>query len=190
MTVDPPAPECHPLLPPPEVPFDPAWRTEAVVALAEGIEAEHHYDRMPILADALEEAGCDLPALLDHCRRCDAHHRGCWAMRAVLGRDPLTRDQEVFRLMRQPLEPSPGTAVLRRALARRTPPPAVPAWSVLALFGLAGGVLWFAFAGRRPPPAADPLLAPRFLDTPPTLDLRGQRERIDRLTPPTGTAPP
>jgi hypothetical protein len=47
--------------------FDHRWRTETSVALAAGIYAERAFDRMPILADALEEAGCDHAGLLsDH----------------------------------------------------------------------------------------------------------------------------
>jgi hypothetical protein len=66
--------------------FDPAWRTETVSALAKGIEAEAAFDRLPILADALEEAGCDVTEVLAHCRdRCD-HHPRCWVMDLVLDR--------------------------------------------------------------------------------------------------------
>jgi hypothetical protein len=50
------------------LPADPQWLTADVVALARGIRAERALDRMPILADALEEAGCADPAVLHHCR--------------------------------------------------------------------------------------------------------------------------
>jgi hypothetical protein len=67
--------------------FDPAWRSETVVALASGIYAERAFDRLPILADALEEAGCDHPDVLAHCRQLDATHvRGCWVVDLVLGK--------------------------------------------------------------------------------------------------------
>jgi hypothetical protein len=46
--------------------FDPAWRTSTAVALARGIVAERAFDRMPILADALQDAGCDDPELMRH----------------------------------------------------------------------------------------------------------------------------
>jgi hypothetical protein len=45
------------------------------------------FDRLPILADALEEAGCDEPALLAHCRSDGPHVRGCWAVDLVLGKE-------------------------------------------------------------------------------------------------------
>ena len=61
-------------------PFDPAWRTETVLALAKGIEADTAFDRLPILADALEEAGCDDPVILRHCRECERHESGCWVV--------------------------------------------------------------------------------------------------------------
>ena len=67
------------------VAFDPAWRTETVVALATAIYAERAFDRMPILADALEEAGCDHVDILTHCRGPGPHVCGCWVVDAVLG---------------------------------------------------------------------------------------------------------
>ncbi len=68
------------------VAFDPAWRTETVVALACGIYAERAFDRMPILADALEETGCDHADILSHCRGPGPHACGCWVVDAVLGK--------------------------------------------------------------------------------------------------------
>lgn len=69
------------------VELDPSWLTSTVVALAEGIYAEKAFDRMPILADALQDAGCDSDALLNHCRDpLAAHVRGCWAVDLLTGR--------------------------------------------------------------------------------------------------------
>ena len=69
------------------VAVDPAWRTFDVMALATGIYAEKAFDRMPILADALQDAGCDSDAILDHLRDPKAVHvRGCWALDLVLGK--------------------------------------------------------------------------------------------------------
>jgi hypothetical protein len=64
---------------------DPAWRTEVVMGLAATIEAEGAFDRLPILAEALEDAGCADPRLLTHCRSFGPHVHCCWAVAAVLG---------------------------------------------------------------------------------------------------------
>jgi hypothetical protein len=68
------------------VAFDPSWRTSTVVALAEGVYADRAFDRLPILADAIEDAGCDHPDILAHCRGAGPHVRGCWVVDLVLGR--------------------------------------------------------------------------------------------------------
>jgi hypothetical protein len=49
--------------------LDPRWRTADVVAVARGIAEDEGFDRLPLLADALMDAGCDEPVVLDHCRR-------------------------------------------------------------------------------------------------------------------------
>ena len=67
------------------VAFDPAWLTSTAVALAEGIYADRAFDRLPILADALQDAGCDDADILDHCRGDGPHVRGCWVVDLVLG---------------------------------------------------------------------------------------------------------
>jgi hypothetical protein len=53
--------------------------------VAEGIHREGRFDELPVLADALEEGGCDDAAILAHARR-PQHYRGCWLIDAVLGR--------------------------------------------------------------------------------------------------------
>ncbi len=68
------------------VTIDPAWRTSTVLALADGIYQEKAFDRMPILADALQDAGCDNEAMLDHCRSEEPHVRGCWVVDLLLGK--------------------------------------------------------------------------------------------------------
>lgn len=68
------------------VAFDPNWRTETVVSLASAIYADRAFDRMPILADALEEVGCDNTDILSHCRGPGPHARGCWVVDGVLGK--------------------------------------------------------------------------------------------------------
>jgi len=65
---------------------DPTWRTSTVLALAEGIYKERAYDRLPILADALQDEGCDNDDILRHCRQPSEHVRGCWAVDLVLGK--------------------------------------------------------------------------------------------------------
>ncbi len=72
-------------LPPADSPaVDPAWLSETVLLLARGIAAENAFDRLPILADALEEAGCDHFGLLNHLRSNEPHRVECWALRRVL----------------------------------------------------------------------------------------------------------
>jgi hypothetical protein len=66
------------------VPIDPAWLTPAVIALAQGIYNERAFDRLPALADALEEAGCDNADILDHCRGPGPHVLGCWMLDLLL----------------------------------------------------------------------------------------------------------
>lgn len=68
------------------VAFDPAWRSETAVALASGVYADRAFDRLPILADALEEAGCDYPDILAHCREPGPHAHGCWVVDLVLNK--------------------------------------------------------------------------------------------------------
>jgi hypothetical protein len=45
------------------------------------------FSAMPILADALQDAGCDTPEVLDHCRGPIPHVRGCWLVDSVLGKE-------------------------------------------------------------------------------------------------------
>jgi hypothetical protein len=65
---------------------DPAWLTSTAVGLASAIYAERAFDRLPILADALEDAGCDHPDVLAHCRTHPEHARGCWVVDLILGK--------------------------------------------------------------------------------------------------------
>lgn len=69
------------------VAFDPRWRTADVLGLARGIYEDRAFDRLPLLADALIDAGCADGQVLGHCRNGDAHYRGCWAVDLVLGKD-------------------------------------------------------------------------------------------------------
>jgi hypothetical protein len=66
--------------------FDPAWRTPTVITIAQAIYTERRFADLPILADALEEAGCTIAAILDHCRSGGEHARGCWPVDLVSGK--------------------------------------------------------------------------------------------------------
>ena len=64
----------------------PEWRSPTVNALASGIDAKKAFDRLPILADALEDAGCDDLDLLDHCREGSPHVAECWVVNLLLNK--------------------------------------------------------------------------------------------------------
>jgi hypothetical protein len=66
---------------------DPPWLTSTVVTLAEGIYAERAFDRLPILADALQDAGCENADILAHCRNDGPHVRGCWVVDLLLRKE-------------------------------------------------------------------------------------------------------
>jgi hypothetical protein len=80
--------------------FDPAWRSEVVVALARKMYDSRDFADMPDLADALQDAGCENDRILSHCRystlqaaehgspagRGVPHVRGCWVLDLVLGK--------------------------------------------------------------------------------------------------------
>ena len=55
--------------------------------MAETIYAEQTFADLPILADALEEAGCDNADILAHCRGDGPHARGCWVVDLLLGNE-------------------------------------------------------------------------------------------------------
>ena len=59
----------------------------AAVQLAQAIYAERAFDRLPILADALEDAGCDNADILAHCRQPGEHVRGCWVVDLLLAKE-------------------------------------------------------------------------------------------------------
>jgi hypothetical protein len=63
-----------------------AWNGGTAPKLAQAVYDERAFERLPVLADALEEAGCTDPDLLGHCRQPGEHVRGCWAVDLLLGK--------------------------------------------------------------------------------------------------------
>ena len=69
------------------VAFSPSWRTDTAVSLARAMYDAREFSAMPILADALQDAGCDSDAILNHCRDAtQVHVRGCRVVDLVLGK--------------------------------------------------------------------------------------------------------
>lgn len=67
--------------------FDLAWQTDNTVALARTMYDARDFSAMPILADALQDEGCENAAILDHCRdETHIHVRGCWVVDLVLNK--------------------------------------------------------------------------------------------------------
>ncbi len=74
---------CNPFRP---VALDLDWRTDTVLSLARQMYESRDFSAMPILADALQDAGCDNDDILNHCRDANGVHvRGCWVVDLVLG---------------------------------------------------------------------------------------------------------
>jgi hypothetical protein len=63
-----------------------AWNHGALVKMAQAIYDERAFHRLPVLADALEDAGCTTYYLLEHCRQRGFHARGCWVVDLLLGK--------------------------------------------------------------------------------------------------------
>ncbi|MCI0701762.1 MAG: hypothetical protein L0241_11820 [Planctomycetia bacterium] len=69
------------------VAFSSEWRTDTAIALARQMWESREFSAMPILADALQDAGCDNEVILNHCRDANQPHvRGCWVVDLVLGK--------------------------------------------------------------------------------------------------------
>ena len=77
-----------------KVKFDKKWRTTDAKLLAGGIYEDKAFDRMPILADALQDAGCDNEDVLNHCRDTNATH-----VRRMLGTRSRPRQGMTFALV-------------------------------------------------------------------------------------------
>jgi ATP-dependent Clp protease ATP-binding subunit ClpA len=63
-----------------------SWNGGAVARIAQGISEERRWEDLPILADALEEAGCADPEMLSHCRQPGEHGSRCWVLDLLLAR--------------------------------------------------------------------------------------------------------
>jgi hypothetical protein len=63
-----------------------AWLTPAVRRIARGVYADRDFAALPVLADALEEAGCEDGRVLSHLRGPGPHCRGCWVVDMLLGK--------------------------------------------------------------------------------------------------------
>lgn len=63
------------------------WNDGTVVKLAQAIYDERMFDQLPVLGDALEDAGCTIADILDHCRHPELHIRGCWVLDLLLDKE-------------------------------------------------------------------------------------------------------
>jgi hypothetical protein len=68
------------------VTINPSWLTSTVLALAQQMYESRDFSAVPILADALQDAGCDNENVLNHCRGESVHVRGCWVVDLLTGR--------------------------------------------------------------------------------------------------------
>lgn len=62
----------------------PEWRDRTVTGIARGMYASRDFSPLPLLADALQDAGCANDHVLDHCRSPGPHIRGCWVVEGIL----------------------------------------------------------------------------------------------------------
>jgi hypothetical protein len=62
------------------------WHDGTIPRLAQSIYDDRAFDQLPILADALEDAGCNDADSLNHCRSGGEHVRGCWVVDLLLGK--------------------------------------------------------------------------------------------------------
>ena len=63
------------------------WHDGLLVSMAKKMYDSRNFSDMPVLADALEEAGCTNPDILEHCRGLETHVRGCWVVDLLLGKE-------------------------------------------------------------------------------------------------------
>ncbi len=70
------------------------WHNACIVGIAQAIYDEHAFERMPILGDALMDAGCDNPRVVEHCQSAGPHARGCWLLDAILRPSFVSTDRK------------------------------------------------------------------------------------------------
>jgi tetratricopeptide (TPR) repeat protein len=78
--------------------LEPSWlkaNNSAADLLAQEVYARDQFDLMPVLGDALEDAGCADDAVLEHCRSVRPHAAGCWVIAAIRG-EPTWSDSRRF----------------------------------------------------------------------------------------------
>jgi hypothetical protein len=64
-----------------------SWQGGLVAAMARQADESGDYGDLPVLADALEDAGCDNADILGHLRGPGPHARGCWVVDLLLGKE-------------------------------------------------------------------------------------------------------
>jgi hypothetical protein len=64
-----------------------AWNEGTILRLARHVHDDRRFDEMPVLGDALEEAGCTDEQVLGHCRSAPAHVPGCWVLELLLAEE-------------------------------------------------------------------------------------------------------
>jgi hypothetical protein len=72
------------------VSLDPArlsWHDGLLVSMSRQMYDSRDFSDMPVLGDALEEAGCTDADILGHCRSAGEHVRGCWIVDLLLGKE-------------------------------------------------------------------------------------------------------
>jgi hypothetical protein len=69
-----------------QVELQPRWRTSDTIALAQAIYDDRDFERLPIIGDALMDAGCEDEQIIGHCRSDGPHVRGCWVVDLVLNK--------------------------------------------------------------------------------------------------------
>lgn len=62
----------------------PSWNNETVRSIAQGVYNERAFDRLPMLGEALQNAGCQDSDILQHCWEPGPHYPGCWVIDQIL----------------------------------------------------------------------------------------------------------